>query len=134
MKPLTQWIIRIALTVQFLGVLAVPGLVAAAESPRAMWMAEWLRPATTERTIGVLRIRDGKLSFVEQVGQVDWELELANVKRATAVNGGRSLTIEMVSGEQYSVAIMEPNLIPTSAKKAVSTIERARELLIGNAR
>ena len=44
MKTTSLWIIRLALTVQFVGVLAVPSLVAAADSPRAMWMAEWLRP------------------------------------------------------------------------------------------
>ena len=34
MKPASIWIIRLALTVQFLGVLAVPAIIAAAESPR----------------------------------------------------------------------------------------------------
>ena len=44
MKTASLWIIRVALAVQFLGVLAVPALVAAAESLRGRWMAEWLRP------------------------------------------------------------------------------------------
>ena len=49
MKTTSLWIIRLALTVQFIGVLAVPSLVAAAESPRAMWMAEWLRPQVSAK-------------------------------------------------------------------------------------
>jgi hypothetical protein len=46
MKTGSLWIIRLALTVQFLGVLSVPVLVAVAESPR----------------------RDSNLTFVEQLG------------------------------------------------------------------
>ena len=76
MKTTTLWVVRLALTVQFLGVLAVPSLLAASDVPRGMWMAEWQRPQVAERTIGVLGVRDGKLSFVEQIGQVDWELDL----------------------------------------------------------
>ena len=47
MKTGSLWIIRLALTVQFLGVLSVPVLVGVAESPRGTWMAEWLRPHST---------------------------------------------------------------------------------------
>lgn len=128
MKPLTLWIIRVALTVQFLGVLAVPALLAASESPRAMWMAEWVRPGAAERAIGVLKVRDGKLSFVEQVGQIDWELDLSNVKRVAAANA-RELVITAVSGEEFVVSIMEANLTPASPKKAVAIIDHARESL-----
>ena len=152
MKPLTLWIIRVALTVQFLGVLAVPALLAASESPRAMWMAEWLNPhqepALSEsrpsahdgrlesngRTIGVLRVRDGRLSFVEQVGQIDWELDLANVKRVSTVNGGRSLIVTSASGDDFVVSIMEATLTTASPKKAIALIEHAREFLAVNAR
>jgi hypothetical protein len=139
MKPLTLWIIRAALTVQFLGVLSVPALLASSESPRAMWVAEWLnarqeQPAeSNERTIGVLRIRDGKLSFVEQVGQIDWELDLANVKRIATSNGGRVI-VTSVTGEEYILSIMDANLTPGSAKKAASLIDHARESLTVNAR
>jgi hypothetical protein len=142
MKPLTLWIIRVALTVQFLGVLAVPALVAASESPRAMWMAEWMNPtmagasttpgAAPERAIGVLRVRDGRLSFVEQVGQTDWELDLAAVKRVAS--SGRSLIVTSASGDEYIVSIMEANLTPASPKKAASLIDHARELVNANAR
>ena len=34
MKTTTLWVIRIALAVQFIGVLAVPSLVAASDAPR----------------------------------------------------------------------------------------------------
>ena len=143
MKPASLWIIRLALTVQFIGVLAVPSLVAASESPRAMWMAEWLNPhsadlspiarsATGERTIGVLRIRDGKLSFVEQIGQVDWELDLANVKRVAVA--GKALSITSLSGEEFIVTIMDPNLTQGSPKKAMAIIERAVQSIATNNR
>jgi hypothetical protein len=152
MKPTSLWIIRVALTVQFLGVLAVPTLVAAADSPRAMWMAEWVnpiqgpalseertsrsevRPESNGRTIGVLRIRDGRLSFVEQLGQIDWELELANVKKVSTTNGGHSLWIVAGSGEEYVLSIMEANMTQASPKKAASLIEHAIESVATNSR
>ncbi len=134
MKTGSLWIIRVALTVQFLGVLAVPALVAAAESPRALWMAEWLRPHSIERTIGVLRLRENKLSFVEQVGQVDWQLDLARVKKVATVNGGRALLVVSMTGDEYIVKIMEPDFTPGSPKRALSIIERAIELQTTNGR
>ena len=129
MKQSSILVIKLALLVQFFALLAVPVLIAADEAPRAMWMAEWIRAdveggiAKGERTIGVLRIRDGNVSFVEQVGQVDWELDFAGVKRV-ATAGGRVILTSM-RGEEFVVAVMEPNLMPMSPKKVAATIERA---------
>jgi hypothetical protein len=134
MKTGSLWIIRVALTVQFLGVLSVPAIVIAAESPRALWMAEWLRPHSIERTIGVLRLRDHKLTFTEQIGQVDWELDLARIKRVATVNGGRALLIVAQTGDEYVVSIMDASLTPGSPKRAATTIERAIELQTSNGR
>lgn len=149
MKTASLWIIRVALTVQFAAVLSVPALVAAAESPRGTWMAEWLNPkkepALSEwwtslsegrhesngRTIGVLRLRDTRLTFVEQVGQVDWELDLARVRKIATVNGGRSLLIVSQTGDEYVVTIMESDLTPASAKTASALIGRAIDNVSG---
>ena len=131
MKTASLWIIRVALTVQFAGVLAVPAIVAASESPRGAWMAEWLRPHSIERTIGVLRLRETRLTFIEQVGQVDWELDLARVKKVATVNGGRSLLIVSQNGDEYVVSIMESNLAPVSAKNAGTLIQHAIEFTTG---
>jgi len=153
MKTASLWIIRVALAVQFLGVLAVPAIVAAAESPRGIWIAEWLNPTnepalserrtslgegrleSNGRTIGVLRLRENRLTFVEQVGQVDWELDLARVKKVATVNGpstslragGSALLIVSQTGDEYVVSIMETNLTPVSAKNAGALIERAMQ-------
>jgi len=123
MKQSSILVIKLALLVQFFALLAVPVLIAADEPQRAMWMAEWVRPDVQERTIGVLRIRDGKVSFVEQVGQVDWELDFASVKRVAAAGGRVILT--SLRGEEFVVSVMEPNLMPMSPKKVAATIERA---------
>ena len=146
MKTSTLWIIRIALTVQFMGVLAVPALVASAEAPRATWMAEWLQASPAEnsasaperdgRTIGVLKLRDGKLSFDEQVGQAGWTIELASLKRvviadddaSTSLRAGRGLVIESNTGEVFVVAILEPNMTVGSPKKVLATIDRALQV------
>jgi len=128
MKTASLWIIRVALTVQFAGVLAVPAILSAAQSPRGTWMAEWLRPHSIERTIGVFRLRETTLTFTEQVGQVDWELDLARVKKVATVNAGRALLIVSQNGDEYVVSIMEPNRTPASAKNAGALIERAVSL------
>ena len=139
MKTASLWIIRVALAVQFAGVLAVPALVAAAESPRGTWMAEWLRPHSIERTIGVLRLRESRLTFVEQVGQVDWSLDLARVKKVATVNGpstplragGSALLIVSQTGDEYVVSIMGPDLTPVPAKTAGALIERGIDTVMG---
>src|SRR4026207_1134123 len=101
MKTGSLWIIRLALTVQFIGVLAVPAIVAAAESPRALWIAEWIRPRAIERTIGVLKLRDGKLTFTEQAGQAEWSIDLSSVKRVVLSRDGKSMTVESMRGESF---------------------------------
>ena len=134
MRAASLWIIRVALTVQFAAVLAVPSLLAAAESPRGMWMAEWLRPQTVERTIGVLTLRDDKLAFSEQVGQAGWEVELSKVKRVSQANDGRALLVVTVTGEEYVAVIMDPAMVRQSPKKVLSVIERALQLQTANSR
>jgi hypothetical protein len=99
-----------------------------------MWLAEWIRPSARERTIGLLRVRDNKLSFVEQIGQIDWELDLERVKQITAVNGGRALAIVSVAGEEYVVSILDPSLTHASPKRALAIIERAVESMAANTR
>lgn len=134
MKTTSLLIIRLALTVQFLGVLAVPSLLAQAESPRGTWMAEWIRPQIAERTMGVLTLRDGKLSFSEQVGQVGWEVELASVKRVAQANDGRALSVQTVGGEEYVTVIMDASMTRTSPKKVLTILERALQLQAGRNR
>ena len=134
MKTPSLWIIKVALAVPFVGVLAVPAFVAAADSPRGIWMAEWLRPHSIERSIGVLRLRDAKLSFDEQVGHVEWELDLATVKRVATINGGGSLLVVSNTGDEYIVSIMEADLTPGSPMLVASTIERAIEFQTSNGR
>jgi hypothetical protein len=144
MKNTSLWIIKLALTVQFLGVLAIPALLASNDSPRAMWMAEWLNssdPAAARspiarqregRTIGVLKLREGKLTFTEQIGQVDWEIDLASVRRVASQ--GRAVAITTVAGQEFSVGIMDSSFAPMSPKKVTSAIERAIQFVAANNR
>lgn len=143
MTTSTLWIVRVVLMVQILGVLAVPGILARdlsaeagmqADSPRAIWMADWQRPGVAERTIGVLRITDGILQFEEQLGLVDWKLDLEDVKRVAVVNGGRSLSIVSVSGEEYVLTILNPSLMQIQPKRVAERITRGIETLAANAR
>lgn len=134
MRKSSLWIIRAALTVQLIGVLAVPVAVAASESPRGTWIAEWLRPRRKGlspeareregRTFGILTLRDGKLSFVEQAGDARWQVDLASVTCVSAVN--RALIVESVGGA-YVVATMESDLAPASTNIVVEVIDRAMQ-------
>jgi hypothetical protein len=147
MKPTSVWIIRLALTVQFLGVLSVPAILSANDlssvapgatevSPHASWTAEWLRlrQRSITRTVGVLKLGDGKLTFVEQIGHANWELDLASIRKVGTVNGGRTLLIVSITGDEYIVSIKEANLSPGSPKGARSTIEKALQLHTANSR
>ena len=132
MQTASMWIVRIALAVQFMGILAVVPLQAADEQPRGMWMAEWVRPDTPERAIGVLRLRDGKLSFAEQLGKVDWMVDLGDIKRVTTQN--KTLAITLANGSEYLLSVMEANLTQASPKKAVAALERAMQTVSASGR
>lgn len=135
MKSTSLRILKLALTVLFITcVLLVPSLVAAAESPRGMWMAEWLRPYSIERTVGVLTLRDGKLAFSEQAGQDNWQVALTDIKRVATVNGGRAILVVTMAGERYVAAIMEANLTPRSSKSVLATVENALRQIGTNSR
>jgi hypothetical protein len=71
---------------------------------------------------------------VEQVGQTDWELDLAAVKRVAVVNSGRSLSITSTAGAEYVLSIMEVDLTQASPKKALGIIERAMQTIAANGR
>jgi hypothetical protein len=144
MKTTSFWVIRIALVVQFISVLSVPALLASNEAPRGTWMAEWVPPSRSalwrtgldsgERTIGVLKLRDGKLAFTEQIGETAWEIDLASVKRVAIANQGRSVVIVSTTGQEFVVSIMNADLTQTSPKKLASTIARAIQSLATNSR
>jgi hypothetical protein len=129
MKTSTLSVIRMALAALILAIVLAPlsAAAGAARDERATWRAEWVRPQVemSSRSIGVLKLRDGKLSFAEQNGQLDWELDLGIVKRVATANGGRSLIVSAVTGEEFIVSIMQPDMTQGSPKKALSIIERA---------
>lgn len=129
MKTFSSHIVWQAFIVLFIGVTAMTTQVSAAsESGRGMWLAEWVRPqaeGSSPRSIGVLKLRDGRLSFAEQNRRLEWEVDLGSVKRVTVANGGRALLVTSISGDEFIVSIMQPDMTLGSPKKALSIIERA---------
>jgi hypothetical protein len=132
MKKTSIVAIKLALAVEFVAILSVPVVVASNEGPRAVWFAEWVRPDVAERTFGVFRLRDGAVSFDEQVGQGDWMLDLSSVKRVTASNG--RVIVTSTRGEEFAVVVMGPNMTAMSPKNAVAAIERAIQVVTTNSR
>jgi hypothetical protein len=115
-------------------VLAVPVAVASTETPRTMWMAEWIRPNVSTRTIGILTLRDGKLAFDEQAGPAEWSVDITSIKRVSIANNGKALSIVVTSGDEYLVTVMNPDLTIGSPKKVADVMERAIQAATTNGR
>ena len=132
MKKTSIVSIKLALAVEFVAILSVPVVIASNESPRAVWLAEWVRPDAEGRTFGVFKLRDGGLSFDEQVGQGDWVLDLSSIKRVSSSNG--RVVVTSSRGEEFVVVVMGPNMTAMSPKNAVAAIERAIQVVTTNSR
>ena len=116
-------------------VLGVPAAVAANDAPRATWIAEWIRAEVSQaRTIGVVTLRDGKLSFRESSGPAEWSFDVTTIKSVDSTNNGKALSIELMSGETYVVLVMNPDLTNASPKKLAAALERAVQYLMASRR
>lgn len=117
----------LALSMLFVALVLTSG-VHADEAPRGTWMAEWLRPNVEGRTMGVLTLRDGILTFAEQGGDGGWRVEVSTVKKVASANDGRALLVQQTNGTEYVVAIMKFDLMPVSPKKVMAVIQTAVQL------
>ena len=132
MKKTSVVAIKLALAVEFVAILSVPVVIASNDAPRAMWLAEWVRPDVDGRTFGIFRLRNGAVSFDEQVGQGDWVVDLTSVKHVAAANG--RVIVTSTRGEEFVVVVMGPNMTAMSPKNAVAAIERAIQVATANSR
>lgn len=73
---------------------------------------------------GRLTVKDGVLTFAS--AKLQWQVLLSDITRvAESESGDRILQIESRNGEVLSVAILGPQLMIDSPRKAIQAIERA---------
>jgi hypothetical protein len=104
--------------------LTMPGPAAAQgdESPRGVWMAGSGPQASGGANWGRLMLRNGVLTF--HAATTEWQLAVADIKRA-AIGPSDQLVLESVTGEAYSLTILDARMMADSPRDALKIIQRA---------
>ena len=69
-------------------------------------------------------VKDGTLTFFAP--RTEWQTPLSSIKRVSRVKGSDSnFEIETETGDTLRLAILGPNLLTDSPKKAMQVIQRA---------
>jgi hypothetical protein len=102
-----------------------PSAFAADDKPtNGYWLVATAVPASNEIIWGRLVVKDGSLTFFAPRGE--WTTPLAAITRVARVKGSdRRFEIETISGDVLRVAVLGPQLLTTSPKKAMQVIQRA---------
>ncbi len=88
------------------------------------WLVSTSGPASNEVIWGRLVVKDGMLTFFAPRGE--WTTPLIGITRVSVAKGShRRFEIETVSGEVLRFAILGPQLLIESPKKAMRVIQRA---------
>ena len=105
--------------------LPVATAAAAADDPaQGFWLVSASGPASSEVIWGRLVVKNGMLTFFAPRGE--WKTPLAEINRVSVAKGSnRSFEIETVSGEVLRLAVLGPQLLIESPKKAMQVIQRA---------
>jgi hypothetical protein len=119
----TAWIAGMFLAACFAW--PVPSASASNDDPaKGYWLVSTAVPTSNEVIWGRLVVKDGSLTFFAPRGE--WTTPLAAIKRIARVKGSdRSFEIETVNGDMLRVAVLGPQLLPASPKKAIQVIQRA---------
>ena len=88
---------------------------------RGIWMAGADR-AAAGNDWGRLTLQDGVLGFTSST--TEWRMDVAAIKRA-AIDPVDRLVVENVSGEIYSVTILDARMDAGSPRAALKVIQRA---------
>lgn len=104
----------------------LPGLASANENP---FQGQWLAAITGDQVPsgyawGRLVVKDGMLTFFEAKGA--WQSPLADIARVAVVkDADRLFEVETVTGEVVRFAILGPQMMRESPRKALRLIQRA---------
>jgi hypothetical protein len=91
---------------------------------KGYWLVSTAVPTSDEVIWGRLVVEDGSLTFFAPRGE--WTTPLAAITRVARVKGSdRHFEIETVNGEVLRLAVLGPQLLAASPKKAMQVIQRA---------
>lgn len=119
----TAWIAGMVLAAIF--ALPVAAAADAKNDPaKGYWLVSVSGPSTTEVIWGRLVVKDGMLTFFAPRGE--WKTPLSEIRRVSRARGSdRSFEIETTTGEVLQLAILGPQMLTESPKKAMQVIQRA---------
>lgn len=101
------------------------------DAPLLVWMAASNSEPSISNEVGRLSMKAGVLSF-QSTGQA-WQVAVADIKRV-ALQSDTLMVIETMRDEKYYVAIMGPNMVLQTPRKALDVIQRAQRTPAGGRR
>lgn len=105
-------------------VIGLPRLASADEPVQGQWLAAIAEGHGAKAEWGRLILKDGSLSFLG--ARDDWHAPVSDITRITvARDTERTFKIETVSGDVVVLAILGPQMLKESPKKAIQLIQRA---------
>lgn len=115
----------IVVVAAILGITAQPVTAADNEPGSGLWMAaSGSEPSISGTNWGRLILKDGVLRFHALNGE--WKLAVSEIRRVAISDGSDQIfEVESYSGERYYVAILSPNMLVDSPRRAMQVIQRA---------
>lgn len=115
----------IVIVAAILGITAQHVTAADNEPGSGLWMAaSGSEPSISGTNWGRLILRDGVLRFHASNGE--WQLPVSDIKRVAISDASdRIFEVESYAGERYYVAILGPNMLVDSPRRALQVIQRA---------
>lgn len=125
MTTTAQFFSRMALASVFTVAMSV-GVSAGDDPTTSIWMAASSAEPGVSTNWGRLVLRDGVLAFHSR--HLEWALATSDIRRvAIYEQSDRLLVVESFAGETYYVAILAPNLLVESPRKAMQVIQRVAQ-------
>jgi hypothetical protein len=118
----------IVILAAILGIGAQRVSAADTEPGTGLWMAaSGPEPSISGTNWGRLILKDGVLTF--HASNNEWQLAVSDIKHVAISDvSDQIFEVESYSGERYYVAILGPNLLVDSPRRALQVIQRARRV------
>lgn len=120
---------RSALLVAAALVLLSPSVARADDSgkPAPIWLVYVDdQAAAGGRNWGALSVKDGRVTFASNSGDLHWQVDLADASRiAPSKRVDGALDIELRNGKTFVVTVLDARMLPQSPRMAIKTIADA---------